>query len=393
MRKLKHEHPDLYHQFCAGKFVVQTGVGKFKSVSPDMKLEQTINRSQKSSGGIVGETRRDSYVSEWELVYHEVLAISNCFNDLTKSQTRTGPQLHHELVGGISKEIGESITKATDFNVERGNPFELVAPTKLHNISSGQVVSTDSSKRLLGYFEDGKRRYNLFREERYIKKSKRFSDKISRVGLPRFDSKGQKQKMDSKPIIKKVANAQKQIDVARARGFTMKEILSFDHLISNILFDEDLTTKPNKSELVKQLEKKLSSVETTVSSDDKLRKALVVDFMSLIRRHPVSKLKTFQDLFTFATYSILSSPFTEEIDIVYDSYVEDSIKECERIRRSIDIEPLEFVNLRSTTAIPVQMDRFWACGSNKEALQRLSREFFTECSKKSTCFKWVCELQ
>ena len=136
---------------------------------------------------------------------------------------------------------------------------------------------------------------------------------------------------------------------------------------------------------MKQLEKKLSSVETTVSSDDKLRKALVVDFMSLIRRHPVSKLKTFQDLFTFATYSILNSPFTEEIDIVYDSYVEDSIKECERIRRSIDIEPLEFVNLRSTTAIPVQMDRFWACGSNKEALQRLSREFFTECSKKSSC--------
>ena len=114
MQKLKHKHPDLYHHFCAGKFVVQTSVGKFKSVSPDMKLEQTINRSQKSFGGIVGETRRDSYVSEWELVYHEVIAISNCFNDLTKSQTRTGPQLHHDLVGGISQEIGESITKATD---------------------------------------------------------------------------------------------------------------------------------------------------------------------------------------------------------------------------------------------------------------------------------------
>ena len=57
-----------------------------------MKLEQTINRSQKSAGGILGQRKADSYVCEWELVYHEILAISNCYSDLTKSKTRTGPE-------------------------------------------------------------------------------------------------------------------------------------------------------------------------------------------------------------------------------------------------------------------------------------------------------------
>ena len=80
--------------------------------------------------------------------------------------------------------------------------------------------------------------------------------------------------------------------------------------------------------------------------------------MSLIRRYPVYKLKTFDDLFRTATYSVLHAPCTEEIGIVYDSYLEDSIKECERIRRHSSCEPLEFVNMQTTTPIPVQMDRF-----------------------------------
>ena len=68
MWRLDQEHPDIHTDFLSGKFVVQTSAGKFKAVSPDMKLEQTINCSQKSYGGIVGQTKTESYVSEWALV-------------------------------------------------------------------------------------------------------------------------------------------------------------------------------------------------------------------------------------------------------------------------------------------------------------------------------------
>ena len=108
MRKLPFEHPEIHLEFMKGKFVVQTIPGSFKATSPGMKLEQTINRSQKSSGGIIGQTKTDSYVSEWELAYHEILAISNCYSDMTKSKTHTGPDLHHTLAGGISKQLSEA---------------------------------------------------------------------------------------------------------------------------------------------------------------------------------------------------------------------------------------------------------------------------------------------
>ena len=47
-----------------GKFDVKTQIGNFNRVSPDMNLEQTIQRSKKSAAGIIGQTRQLSYVTE-----------------------------------------------------------------------------------------------------------------------------------------------------------------------------------------------------------------------------------------------------------------------------------------------------------------------------------------
>ena len=131
-----------------GKFVVQTHPASFKATSPDRKLEQIINMSQKSSGGIVGQAKANSCVTEWELVYHEILAISNCFSDLSKSKTRTGPFLHHELGGNASRNLKDTVTKVVKFTEERGNPYKLTTNPKLHNFTSGQVVSEKSTAKL-----------------------------------------------------------------------------------------------------------------------------------------------------------------------------------------------------------------------------------------------------
>ena len=123
------EHPVIHTEFLAREFVVQTSIGTFKAVSPDMKLEQTINRSQKYV-----------YVSERELVYHEILAISNYYSDLTKSKTSKDPTFHHQLAGRMSKQLSEEIIKVRELITERGNPYETSRPTPLHNITSGLVV-------------------------------------------------------------------------------------------------------------------------------------------------------------------------------------------------------------------------------------------------------------
>ena len=58
----------------------------------------------------------------------------------------------------------------------------------------------------------------------------------------------------------------------------------------------------------------------------------MLDFMSQILKQPPTKLKCFDDL--FAAASNINEPSTEQIDVIYDSNLEVSIKECDRRRGS-----------------------------------------------------------
>ena len=72
-----------------------------------MKLEQRIQRSQKSVGGIIGQV---STISEWEIVYREILAISNAFRDFTNSNLGSREcEFHHELDGSYAKKLNSHL--------------------------------------------------------------------------------------------------------------------------------------------------------------------------------------------------------------------------------------------------------------------------------------------
>ena len=70
MLRLPETAPRIYQVFLQGQFVVKRTPGMFKAVAADQSLEQTINRSQKSSGGIFGSTRKKDFVAEWEMIYY-----------------------------------------------------------------------------------------------------------------------------------------------------------------------------------------------------------------------------------------------------------------------------------------------------------------------------------
>ena len=65
--------------------MMRTSAGFFNAVAPNMKLEQSIQRSKKDSGGIIGQTKQNAFVTEWELAYHEVLTISKSYSNITRS--------------------------------------------------------------------------------------------------------------------------------------------------------------------------------------------------------------------------------------------------------------------------------------------------------------------
>lgn len=57
MIMLPTEHPEIYQLFHSGHLIVKTNAG----VAPDMKLEQTSQRLQESSGGVIVEASNRKY--------------------------------------------------------------------------------------------------------------------------------------------------------------------------------------------------------------------------------------------------------------------------------------------------------------------------------------------
>ena len=55
---------------------------------------------------------------------------------------------------------------------------------------------------------------------------------------------------------------------------------------------------------------------------------------------------------------------------MFDSYVEGSIKDSERIGRQ-DKAPVEMNSIHYDTPLPIKKDRFWPSSNNKQTLQML----------------------
>ena len=102
-----------------------------------MKLEQAIQRSQKSSKEIIGQNRKSDYVTEWQLIYHEVLDISNTFREITNAKVIEHMETcHYELARRKSELFDQIVNDSPQFLEKNDNHFNLTQNLGLHNLVS-----------------------------------------------------------------------------------------------------------------------------------------------------------------------------------------------------------------------------------------------------------------
>ena len=128
----------------------------------------------------------------------------------------------------------------------------------------------------------------------------------------------------------------------------------------------------SKSILVSEVEEMISPSEKSVwKKDSHLSTHVVVDFMSRVRQSKMSQSLTLGGLCEKTLSSALKiCPQQLMLHIVFDSYVELSLKECERNRRTT-VDPIDIIGMTTDTLIPQQTDKFWASTTNKQNLQGL----------------------
>ena len=162
-------------------------------------------------------------------------------------------------------------------------------------------------------------------------------------------------------------------EVAHARGRTIEELLQYDVSSTSYLFDQEgLMTKPQKSALVQDLETKLTNDdERAPAKDSELQTACIADVMANIRKIKTKDIQTFGDFCEqFLDYISAVGQEPHRLDLVFDSYVEGSIKDSERNRRQ-DKAPIEMNYIHYDTPLPMEVDRFWSSSNNKLKLQML----------------------
>lgn len=74
--KLPDKHSRVHQRFLCGLFSTKRATGNFNMLPPDQVIEQTINREQKGSGGIIGISTTSGAVQRWVLSTHIIAELT-----------------------------------------------------------------------------------------------------------------------------------------------------------------------------------------------------------------------------------------------------------------------------------------------------------------------------
>ena len=159
--------------------------------------------------------------------------------------------LNHELVGNYSK-MYSHLHQVYEFLEGRGNLYDLEINynKQLYNIATGAVVPRSTAEKLLSFYDYGKEKYIEFRTNRFVQKETSLSSTIKKMHMPNFLihlKNKEKTKIKSvKCSTKQLSASHKSMKWLVLRGIPIAEILQYDLFLTNILFDEDYTFKPDK---------------------------------------------------------------------------------------------------------------------------------------------------
>ena len=336
LKQMKTVHPELYLEFMKGGFVIKRNKGSFNAVSPDMALEQTIQRSAKSTRGIIGKVKSQSYCAEWTLIHHDILSIANAYRSVMTSGKggNTETTLHNQLASSRIKEYNSSLGRIVAFMKVHGNPYSDSGDGKLKNFVT-QVHAQDTvAKSRLEFQVQSKAIFEDFHNRVFVEKSSKLLDRIPRTNLPHLTYimlKTTEADKANKFSPKSAQIAIKSLLIAKEKTGDLKLTLSYDITSYSYLFDGEFMTKPNKAELIHELRdmyfknESSWSVKPTLSCDS----VCMVDFMAFARSF-------YQDggsQMTFGSYTdamynkiVSANGLCKMFHLIFDSYIDGSIK-------------------------------------------------------------------
>ena len=291
------------------------------------------------NGGIVGLTEDEDKFRRWQICSPEAAKHVSEFEDITVLKGNEHSEFHHHEDSKAFQErfANHVALLATKFN-QLGNPFGPDESKELVQLGTKEVMTDNVVSTVRNIEEIGRKQHAEFRETRIFHKIINLDDPIKKNKLPTFkasNTKGRSAKTESQELKIRVRLFLQMYISTQIRGGNMEEFFSHETLqYPPALARSGRIRSGNKSDLVKCIQP-LSYTET-VSNQPKVP-AVVLEGSVLVNLANPNKNQSFKDHATHVFYPQIRKQMNEysaqRVDIVFDTYKDQSLKGSTRVKR------------------------------------------------------------
>ena len=299
-------------------------------IALDQNHEQE-NEIIKGDGGAVGLTENESALRRWTVAGPEVARVLKEF-EATFEPQKPNNQEHHEQTPSTQKTFFKDVKSLITAMEEYGNPF-LEKSKDLIALETKDLMAEAVIKSVYAAKEKGELLYDTFVKELLNNHSTALSDTITRTNLPLFGKYDEKIPSKAKSKItslKSDCNLFARLYIAcQSREGNLQEFFKHENSISppSLACGEQIRSG-HKSDLIECL-------PVTPKSEKPSVDAVVLDAAAIVNILPPGKCKTFKEyaINVFEPYILRQAQHVKRIDIVFDRYLPNSLKQSTRQAR------------------------------------------------------------
>ena len=334
MMTLKHVHPNVFVQFCAGNFVIRKTKCKFSAMGTDQAHEQN-NALVKGNGGAVGITENRSALLRWMLAGPEVAHLVQEFDHQIHIGQEDG-LLHHEQIRSCQTVFLQEVKSLYQVINSYGNPF-LERSNDLLVLDTRDIVDFSATRAVREIENLGRMQYETFVHQRLETGSVSIYEPIKRNSLAIFKhlKNSLHHKRDSK-----IASLRSDVSLfsslyiaCQVRESNMTSF--FEH--ENQAFPPSLAHNGQmrtgtKSELIECL---LEQINIPITQQHPQVDAVALDGGAIIHMLSPGLAKTFKQYTSevFMPFLQQKLEYVKRLDLVFDQYFNNSLKTATRKSR------------------------------------------------------------
>ena len=362
----------IREEFMKGDFVVKCSELKFTQVDPD-HAQEWLNRASKIAGGIIGITNTTSALMNWNLTFNARSFIANQTYDMfdLKMDKQVAKETTNARKGRDKTDEDKLFETLSNFKVF------TISTNNLINIATNDVATAEIQESLITAKENGEKLMLEFvkriTEGGMIISADKFFMNIQRTNAKTFKDLYLIRVNDKEKERKIVIKADRNFLIKVIKAFSFGQNPNLSEILCNEILPVPLSLAElngclrsgDKAVLQKKLLEGINCPEN-ISLNGEMA-CLIIDGQALVcaLRKPKG-IKTFGQLADIFVHSVLSQGHQyARIDVVFDRYRVNSIKENTRNRRTKTKKAIRKMINGRDIPLPENWDNFMACKENK----------------------------